>query len=234
LHALNGPLLCRPCGAGIQHSALDLWWGAVPLLAAGGLLVAARTRRSAPAVVAAACGLSAATPYLLLLGYAAPRFLLPTYALLALPVAECLAGLPAYFPRFRLPLAGLISVALVAHVFSQEYLLVKAAHDNAAQRRIYSRGAEGLRRLGLHAPCLLSGSRAVPVAFYLGCETGETGGVLRSTTPAQLIETSRREPAGILVRGTSPPDYAATWTRHPLSGLGRHWSVYLPPWYRPS
>jgi hypothetical protein len=233
LHALNGPLLCRPCGAGIQHSPLILWWGAVPLLAAGGLLVAAHARRSAPAAVAAVCGLSAALPYLFLLGYAAPRFMLPAYGLLALPVAECLAGLPACFPRFRWPLAGLISVALVAHVCGQQFLLVKAARDNAAQRQIYARGAAGLKSLGLHAPCLLSGSRAVPVAFYLGCGTGETGGVLRSITPAQLIETARREPTGILVRGTSPPSFAASWTRYPLSGLGRHWSVYLPPWHRP-
>ncbi|MFB9840026.1 hypothetical protein ACFFNX_48550, partial [Actinoallomurus acaciae] len=101
-------------------------------------------------------------------------------------------------------------------------------------RRIYARGAEGLRRLGMRAPCLLSGSRAVPVAFYLGCRTGATGGILRSTTPARLVAAAHREAAGILARGTSPPAYALSWTRHPLPGLGRHWSVYLPPWYRPS
>jgi hypothetical protein len=228
LHALNGPLLCRPCGAGVRQPALVLWWLAVPPLVAGGVCLAARARR--PIAVATACGVVAAAPYLLVLGYAAPRFLLPAYALLALPAGECLAGLPGLVPRFRRPLAGLVCVALVAQVGTQQYLLVRAARDNEAQRRIYARGADGLRRLGMRSPCLLGGSRAVPVAFYLGCRTEQTGGILRSTTPARFVAMAHRQPTGILVRGTSPPSFAATWTRHPLSGLGRHWSVYLPPW----
>jgi hypothetical protein len=232
LHALNGPLLCRPCGVGVRQPPLVLWWLAVPPLVAGGLYLAARARRSI--AVAAACGAAAATPYLLMLTYAAPRFLLPAYALLALPVGECLAGLPGLVPRFRRPLAVLICVALAAQVGTQQFLLVRAGRDNAAQRRIYSRGADGLRRLGMRSPCLLSGSRAVPVALYLGCQTEQTGGILQSTTPARFVDMAHRQPTGTLVRGSSPPSYATTWTRHPLSGLGRHWSVYLPPWYRPS
>lgn len=234
LHALNGPLLCRPCGVGVQHPAFVLWWAAVPLLVAGGLLVAVHARRPAPAVVATVCGLAAAAPYVLMLGYAAPRFLLPAYALLALPAAGCLAALPALFPKFRWPLAALICAALVAQVGTQQFQLLKAARDNAAQRQIYTRGAQGLKRLGMRAPCLLSGPRAVPVAFYLDCETGQTGGILESMTPARFNQIAHQKPTGILVHGTRPPAYATSWTRHPLSGLGRHWSVYLPPWYRPS
>jgi hypothetical protein len=236
LYALNGPLLCRPCGTGVQRPALVLWWPAVPLLAVGGLVLAARARDLAPTAVAAVCGVSASVPYLLLLGYAAPRFLLPAYALLALPVAECLAGLPAAFPKVRWvrwPLAGLIAIAVLAQISTQQILLMRAARDNAAARLMYVHGATALKRLGLHAPCLLSGPRAVPVAFYIGCATAETSGILRSTTPAEFVDAARREPAGILSSGTRPPRYAATWTAHPLSGLGRHWAVYLPPWHRP-
>lgn len=233
LYALNGPLLCRPCGIGLQRPGLALWWVAVPLLAAGGLVLAARAGSLSPAAVAAACGVSASVPYLLLLGYAAPRFLLPSYALLALPVAECLTGLPSAFPKARWPLAGLVCVAVLAQVGTQQMVLVQAARDNAAARRMYVRGAAGLKRLGLHAPCLLSGPRAVPVAFYIGCGTGDTGGILTSMTPAKIIEASHREPTGILSARASPPRYAASWIAHPLSGLGRHWVVYLPPWYTP-
>ncbi len=172
LRTLNGPLLCRPCGTGLRYPALGLWWELLPLLAVGGLAVAVHARRAAPAVVAAACGLSAAVPYLFLLTYAAPRFLLPAYALLALPVAECLAGLPAWSPRLRRPLAALVLVAVVTQVFGQQFLLVKAVTVNVTQRRIYARGAGGLRRLGFREPCFLSGPRSVPVAFYLGCATG--------------------------------------------------------------
>jgi hypothetical protein len=233
LHALNGPLQCRPCGTGVEHPGLVLWWLVLPLLVMGGLLLTARDHRSTPAVVAAACGLSAAVPYLFLLGYSAPRFLLPAYALLALPVAECLAGVPSRFPRARVPLAALIAVAVVAQVGSQQLQLVTAARDNAVQRRMYSRGAAGLRRLGLHAPCMLSGPRAVPIAIYLGCGTGSTSGILTSMTEAQFLEVAHREPTGILTHGTRPPGYAASWIAHPLSGLGRRWVVYLPPWYTP-
>jgi hypothetical protein len=52
-------------------------------------------------------------------------------------------------------------------------------------------------------------------------------------TPAEVIEAARREPTGILSARASPPRYAASWIAHPLSGLGRHWVVYLPPWYTP-
>lgn len=229
LDTLNGQLLCRPCGGGVAHPALALWWPAVPLLAACGLVLAARAGRIAPAAVAAACGVAASVPYLLLLGYAAPRFLLPGYALLALPVAEFLIGLPAAVPRLRRPLAGVLCLLLAAHVAGQAVMLVREARDNAAERAMYARGAAALRRLGLHAPCLLSGSRAVPVAFYLHCATEETGGVLRSTGTAAFLATARRERTGILTAGR-PPRYAAAWVAHPLSSLGRHWRVYLPPW----
>jgi hypothetical protein len=181
-------------------------------------------------VTATVCGFFAALPYLFLVGYAAPRFLLPAYGLLALPVAECLVALPGRFPGLRWPLVGLVA----AHVVIQQIVLVHETHDNAVARRIYTRGAQGLRRLGMHAPCLLSGPRSVPVAFYVGCGTGATDGILASMTTAQFLAAAAREPTGILSPGTRPPSYAATWIPHPLSGLGRHWVVYLPPWYRPS
>jgi hypothetical protein len=234
LYAVNGPLECRPCQVGVQSPGLSLWWPAVPLLVAGGLLLAARARALGPVAIAAVCGVSAAVPYLLLLGYAAPRFLLPAYALLALPAAEFLARLPETVSRFRRPLTGLIIVAVLAQIGSQTVMLSQQVRDNDAQRQMYVRGAMALKRLGMHRPCLLSGPRAVPVALYIGCGTGDSGGILASMTPARLLETSRREPTGILSPGSRPPRYAASWIAHPLSGLGRHWVVYLPPWFTPS
>ncbi|MCO5967625.1 hypothetical protein [Actinoallomurus soli] len=233
LSAVNGPLLCRPCGVGVQRPGLTLWWAAVPLLAAGGLVLAARARALGPVAVAAACGVSAAVPYLLFLGYAAPRFLLPAYALLALPVAECLTRLPAAVSRLRRPLTGLIAAVVLVQLGSQGMVLSQQVRENAAERRTYARGAATLERLGVRPPCLLSGPRSVPVAFYIGCGTGETGGVLASTTPERLLRTARREPTGILSPGSPPPGYATTWVAHPLSRLGRHWRVYLPPWFTP-
>ena len=45
------------------------------------------------ALLPAACGLCVAAQYLFMIDYAAPRFLLPAYALLAIPAADGLAFL---------------------------------------------------------------------------------------------------------------------------------------------
>ncbi|KOY55032.1 hypothetical protein ADK59_26695, partial [Streptomyces sp. XY332] len=53
------------------------WWFVLPLLTAGGVVAAARARKTALVLVPTVVGLALAAPYLLLVGYAAPRSLLP-------------------------------------------------------------------------------------------------------------------------------------------------------------
>ncbi|GHA30940.1 MULTISPECIES: hypothetical protein [Streptomyces] len=95
LRGLGGRTLCRPCTGALPHPLVTLWWFALPVLAALALVVARRGRRRAVTVLPLACAATAAFPYLFLIGYAAPRFLLPAYALLAIPVAGALAHLIA-------------------------------------------------------------------------------------------------------------------------------------------
>jgi hypothetical protein len=229
LRSLNGPLLCRPCGVGVDHPSLVLWWLAIPFLVAAGLILAARAHSLMPSAVATACGVSVAVPYMLLLGYAAPRFLLPAYALLALPVAECLTRLPATFPSARRPLIAIIGLAVVGQLCGQQLTLVRQAHHNSAEKVMYIHGAIALQRLGLHAPCLLNGPRSIPIAFYVSCHTDTTTGIPRSMTPAQRLAVSRGEPIAILSQGTPPPKYAASWRQRPVNAIGRRWVVYLSP-----
>ena len=66
----------RPCGGTPCHCWLPQ------------RCVAVRARRPVATLVPLACAASAAFPYLFMIGYAAPRFLLPAYALLAVPVAD--------------------------------------------------------------------------------------------------------------------------------------------------
>ncbi|MFJ4523473.1 hypothetical protein ACIP4Y_21360 [Streptomyces sp. NPDC088810] len=99
LRSLGGRTLCRPCTGALPHPLLTLWWFTLPLLAALGLAVAVRTRRTTATALPLACAATAAFPYLFLIGYAAPRFLLPAYALLALPVADALLHLMTAQPR---------------------------------------------------------------------------------------------------------------------------------------
>ncbi|QJS08503.1 hypothetical protein HKX69_02325 [Streptomyces argyrophyllae] len=102
LRALGGRTLCRPCAGALPHPLVTLWWCTLPVLAALALVVARRERRPAATLLPLACAATAAFPYLFLIGYAAPRFLLPAYALLAIPVADALAHL-ATRPRRAQP-----------------------------------------------------------------------------------------------------------------------------------
>ncbi|WP_189979059.1 hypothetical protein [Streptomyces capoamus] len=99
LRSLGGRTLCRPCTGALPHPLLTLWWFTLPLLAGLALAVAVRTRRTTATALPLGCAASAAFPYLFLIGYAAPRFLLPAYALLALPVADALLHLMTADPR---------------------------------------------------------------------------------------------------------------------------------------
>src|ERR1700677_793171 len=93
LRALNGPTLCRPCTVGVRDPVLDLWWFLLPVLVAVGILAARAAGQLGSALLPAVCGLCLAVQYLLMIDYAAPRFLLPAYALFAVPVADGLAFL---------------------------------------------------------------------------------------------------------------------------------------------
>ncbi|MEU8438462.1 hypothetical protein AB0F18_37330, partial [Streptomyces sp. NPDC029216] len=118
LRSLDGRTLCRPCDVPLSRPVTALWWLALPPLTAAGLLAARRGGRTATAAVPVAVALCLALPYLLMVGYAAPRFLLPAYALLAVPVALGLARLLAAC-RGR-PLAlGVLGAALIAHLAVQ-------------------------------------------------------------------------------------------------------------------
>ena len=100
LKALNGPTLCRPCTVGWRYPELSMWWLALPFLVVLGLVVTARAERG-PLLVAAACGAAAAFQYLFLIVYAAPRFLIPAYALSALVVAALIEQVVAKAPKTR-------------------------------------------------------------------------------------------------------------------------------------
>ena len=93
LRAVNGPTLCRPCTVGFRYPELSLWWLALPVLVVLGAYAAHRAGRLASSVLATACGLSLAFQYLFLINYAAPRFLLPAYALAAIGVSDAIGGL---------------------------------------------------------------------------------------------------------------------------------------------
>lgn len=238
--ALAGRTLCRPCDVPLRRPLVALWWFLLPLLVGGGILAAVRERRRAaaaraPVVLAALTGLCLAAPYLFLVGYAAPRFLLPAYALLSLPAAVCLAWL-ARTARPRPLAAGVLALGLVAHLGVQYLILDGAASRSRRNRTAFGAVAAELGRLGVRPPCLLTGEEAVRIAFRAGCASRQAGGHDASITPAGLTAAARSRPVAVLVRGSAPPPgYAAGWRRHTLPGLPgtAELVAYLGPATRP-
>lgn len=213
LRSLGGRTLCRPCAGALPGPLVTFWWCALPLLAALALLFAVRAGRTAATALPLACAASAAFPYLFLIGYAAPRFLLPAYALLAPPVAAALLRLASAPPRpWRPVAAGALCLAFAVHLGAQLTVLVRTADIAASGHRSWSRTATTLHRLGVRAPCLVTGEDALPVAFYAGCASAATSGPNADTTADAIARTARRVPTATLVpAGANPPPYARAW-----------------------
>ncbi len=124
LKALNGPTLCRPCTIGVRDPELDLWWVLLPVLVALGIVAARRARQLASALLPAACGLCLAAQYLFMINYAAPRFLLPAYALLAIPAADGLAFVLTGVSRDMRPaVTATVTCFLIFQLFTQHLVL---------------------------------------------------------------------------------------------------------------
>ncbi|WP_326693837.1 hypothetical protein [Streptomyces sp. NBC_01766] len=234
LRALSGRTLCRPCDVPWTNKGESLWWFALPLLAAGGVAVARRARRLPAVLLPTLCGVSMAVPYLLLINYAAPRFLLPAYALLSLPVAECLWWLAAGAgrPRLRPVTTGLVTLVLMGHLVGQYVVLSHTVTRNAAAHDGYARVATGLHGLGVTPPCLVTGDNAIPIGYYAGCASAATAGNNANTTVRGITGTAARRPTAVLVPvGQRPPDYARGWTPHRLPGAQQltAYTAYVAP-----
>jgi hypothetical protein len=227
LRSLGGRALCRPCDGPVPHPAVTLWWFALPVFAAVGLVLAVRARRAEATLLPLACAVTLAVPYLFMIGYAAPRFLLPAYALLSLPVADALAHLAGVTGRVRRPVVvALLAVAVAGHLAVQYVVLDRTVRRTTAAHEDWARTAAGLNRLGLRAPCLLTGYENIPIAFYAGCSSGSTGGHNANTTAREIRRAARHLPVAVLVPpGGHRPRYARHWTPDRVTGL----RVYLAP-----
>ncbi|MGW5277625.1 hypothetical protein ACWEQP_34935 [Streptomyces sp. NPDC004044] len=229
IRALDGRTLCRPCEVPWKHPVTAAWWFALPLLTAGGI-AAAGPRRPA-AVLATLVAASMATPYLFMIDYAAPRFLLPTYALLALPVADCLRGLfTSARPGWRPSVGVLLAYALASHFAVQYWVLGHVVARSRVARQEYTAIADRLHLLGVRPPCVVTGFDAVPIGYYAGCASRQIGGHDGSITTDGLRAAARRTPVAVIVApGHKPPAYARAWRPESLPPLrgGADLAVYV-------
>jgi hypothetical protein len=236
LRALDGPLLCRPpasCGA---YPRLDiLWFAAIPVLAVVGLVVSRRSPHFRAAALAAAVAATTAASYFLIVGYAAPRFLMPAYALAMLPVAEAVTGVCRHAQgRLRAPAVVLAAVGVLAYAGLQAQTLSRLVPYEHRVRTADAQVAGELRRLGITAPCLLYGRDAVQIAYYLHCSSH---GIMANWGGAQVpasITTALAAGQHVAVTTRTkkaPASFLSGWQRRPLPGVTatRHWYAFLPP-----
>ncbi|MGW0530909.1 hypothetical protein [Streptomyces sp. NPDC003032] len=257
LTVLDGPLLCRPCDSdGIRPVAAE-WWLLLLILVGTGLWALHRprdTHRDTPprggppdsgeashrrppaprrphaAFLPLITALAVALPYLLLVPYAAPRFLLPTHALLA-PTAALglltLVGL-ARAARPRWVAVGVLALALSGHLAVQVLLAHGNATIQAGARGDWERIAEVLRRHGVgngtepgistRAPCTLNGNTSViPLAYVAGCAPGSG-------------PRDPRRPTALVLREAAPPRWARDWPRHTVPDTyASGWVILVRP-----
>ncbi|MFB7244459.1 hypothetical protein CW362_35005 [Streptomyces populi] len=216
LRSLGGRVLCRPCTGGMPSPVVTAWWFVLPLIAALGLVIAVRARRPVPTLLLLACATTAGVPYLFMIGYAAPRFLLPLYALAAIPVADALVHLvTAPGGRGRPVLVTLVAAGLAGHLAVQFAVLEATVRRTAGSHHGWAVTAAELHRLGVRPPCALAGRQSVPIAFYAGCSSVATSGHNANATAAGITRSARRMPVAVVTApGGEPPGYARAWASH--------------------
>jgi hypothetical protein len=219
LKALNGPTLCRPCTIGYRQPELDLWWLLLPIVVLLGVLGARRAGRFGSSLLPAVCGLCLAAQYLFMINYAAPRFLLPAYALASIPVADAVgwavssAGASAG-SGLRPTVIAVLSAFMILQLVAQHFVLDHEAGGTVSFHKDYTVIAARLRQIGVHPPCRISGVQYIPIAYYAGCaSTGSDG-----------------SPVLLTGAGSRPPSYAQDWTAHRIKGTSvLHVTAYVQP-----
>lgn len=222
--ALAGPTLCRPCTQPVVWPA-TAWWFAVPPLVALGIAAAVR-RRAALAVLPACAGLALLAEYTVTISYAAPRFLLPVYALASIPAAQGLLWTAGWSARGRWRAFWLTTVAAMLAVQLASQLAILERHVVPVQTAIrlqYVSVAQAVRAQGVQPPCVLVGRTAAPIAFSAGC----------TNVPAlaQPAQAARRSDVGVLTTRRVARAFYSRWPSYRLRAarLRHRWYLYVHP-----
>lgn len=226
---LAGPILCR--GGCDPHPAVwaMLWWFALPALVVTAFVVARRAERVALGF-ATAGGLAMAAQYVFSVGYSAPRFLTPAYALLAIPVGVAFVAGAERAPAgvVRWSVLGLAGVLLLAQAASQIWIL---RHDvlpgNNRGLAVWQAEASALRHHVVgDGPCAVAGPSTPPIAYGARC---------RSVVSVRTGDFSPDTLRVYLSRKPATDAWLQSWTEIRLKLAGHNGSAYayLPPGQTP-
>lgn len=173
LRSLNGPWYCIP-PAGCSGWAVPYetpWWLGFLAVAILGMWVGWHNSAiKASSVLAGATALWVFMLYAFLVPFGAPRYLLPTFALMAILAADGIvwAVTDSQWRKLAAVAAGLF---LLVGMVSQRAILQRQAAYQAISRNFQAQ-AEQLQKLGVRPPCVLGNTS---LAYYAGCSAPWTG-----------------------------------------------------------
>jgi Zn-dependent protease with chaperone function len=180
-------------------------------------------------VVPTCAGLALLAEYTVTISYAAPRFLLPTYALASIPAAQGLLWVAGFLARrwWRTLWLTVVAAMLAVQLVSQ--LAILDRYVLPVQRAIrlqYISVAQAVREQDLQPPCVLVGHTAAPIAFSAGCTDVPT-----ISQAAQLEEAARRSDVGVLTTRRVAGVFYSGWPSYRLRAahLRHRWYLYVHP-----
>lgn len=179
---LNGPWYCgTPADCTTWAVPLETpWWLGFLAVAALGLWAGWRSTMKASSVLAAVTAAWVFVLYAFLVPFGAPRYLLPTFALMAILAADAIAWAVTE-SRWRQKAAVLSCLFLLGGIATQRVILQHQVANQDAGRHFQAQAAL-LKKMGVHAPCALVNTS---IAWYLGCAapwttTGNNAQVMNS------------------------------------------------------
>jgi hypothetical protein len=214
LRYLNGPWYCSSGCSTWAVPAETPWWIAFLAIAVLGVWVGwHRTSMKASSVLAAATALWVFLLYAFLVPFGAPRYLLPTYALMAILIADGIVWAVTE-SRWRKEAAVIACLFLLGGIVSQRVILQHQAANQTLGRQFQVQAA-ALEKIGVHPPCAMNNTS---IAYYIGCSapwttTGSNAQVMthflatRTTQGLKywrLLQLPGYEPPIVYLPATSP------------------------------
>lgn len=170
---MNGSWYCSTGCSQWAVPAETPWWIAFLAIAVLGLWAGwHRSAMKASSVLAGASALWVFLFYAFLVPFGAPRYLLPTYALMSILVADGIVWAVTESrwrkfseSRWRKLVAAAACLFLLGGIASQRVILQHQAAYQAVTRQFQAEAQE-LAKIGVHPPCVLDNTS---IAYYLGC-----------------------------------------------------------------
>jgi len=183
---LSGPWYCVP-PAGCQGWDMpweSVWWVAFLGVSVVGVVVTWRTAARTSAVLAAVTAVWVIALYVFLVPFGAPRYILPSLALMSILAADAVTWLVTK-ARWRTAGVAFACAVLLTGIVSQRFVLQHLVRAEQSGRPFLAK-ASRFRDAGVRPPCVVG---STPVAYYLGCSApwdGESmGEVLAHTSQGQ-------------------------------------------------